>query len=74
MEQAVMAYKSVAESNELRESLRLSELARHNEASALAFAERKKAIEMAICLRDNGVDATIISKASGLSIEEILAL
>jgi len=41
MEQAIGAYRSVSATKEFRELERLRELARHNEASALANAERK---------------------------------
>ncbi|MDR3296339.1 MAG: Rpn family recombination-promoting nuclease/putative transposase [Clostridiales Family XIII bacterium] len=41
MEQAIGAYRAVSASEEFRELERLRDLARHNEASALANAERK---------------------------------
>jgi predicted transposase/invertase (TIGR01784 family) len=70
MEQAVMAYKSVAESNELRESLRLSELARYNEASAL----HKKALDIAAKMKAEGVSIDVIIKCTGLTGDDIVPL
>jgi len=86
MEQLVDAYHSVAKSNEFKEMKRLWERARLDEAAALANAkhagvqegilqgERQKAVAMAIYLKSCGVDVAIISKSSGLPIEEILEL
>jgi hypothetical protein len=42
MEQAIGAYRSVSATKEFRELERLRELARHNEASALANARREE--------------------------------
>jgi len=70
MEQAVMAYKSVAESSELRESLRLSELARHNEASAL----HKNSMDIAAKMKAKGYSITDIADVTGLSVDDIIPL
>ena len=43
-------------------------------AEGLVEGEKKKACEMARGLRDDGVSLDIISRRSGLSIEEIKAL
>ena len=43
-------------------------------AEGIAKGEKKKAREMARGLRDDGVSLEIISRRSGLSIEEIKAL
>jgi hypothetical protein len=74
MEQAVMAYKSVAESNELRESLRLSELARHNEASALAFERRQTSLTIAAKMKAEGMSIDAIIKCTGLTVDDIIPL
>jgi len=69
-----MAYKSVAESNELRESLRLSELARRNEASALAFERHKALLSVAANMKAKGYSIADIADATGLTVDDIIPL
>jgi len=41
MQEAISAYKTVTATPEFKEAARLRERAKHNEASALAYAERR---------------------------------
>ena len=82
MAQAIEAYRHVSASNEFKELERIRKLARHNEASALGHAERKgiqkgtqeKAIAIARNLKDIGIDINIITKSTGLTVDDILRL
>ena len=74
MAQAIEAYRHVSASNEFKELERIRKLARHNEASALANAERKTSIKIAKILKDVGIDTDIITKSTGLTVDDILKL
>ncbi|MDR3295761.1 MAG: Rpn family recombination-promoting nuclease/putative transposase [Clostridiales Family XIII bacterium] len=71
MEQAIGAYRAVSASAEFRELERLRELARHNEASALANAERKERAKWQDVVA--GKDAALAGKDAALA-EQAAAL
>ena len=78
MVQAVEAYRHISASDELKELERLRDRARHNEASALANAERRaesrKSLEIAKKLRVEGKDVDYIANLTGLTVDEVLKL
>jgi len=74
MEQAALAYKSVAESNELREIMRLHERALLDGASELAFERRKALLTVAAKLKAEGVSIDVIMKCTDLSVDDISPL
>ena len=82
MAQAIEAYRHVSASNEFKELERIRKLARHNEASALANAERKgiekgtqeKAIAIAKKMKAEDFDVDIIVRMTGLTVDDILRL
>ncbi|MCL2183925.1 MAG: hypothetical protein FWB85_10710, partial [Chitinispirillia bacterium] len=78
MVQAVEAYRHISASDELKELERLRDRARHNEASALANAERRarseNSLEIAKSLKINGVDVDTIARSTGLTVDEVLKL
>jgi len=74
MRQAISAYNSVVVSPEFREAERLRAKARHDEASALHNAEKKKAIEIAKKLLKRGRPIDEIMEDTGLTRAEIEAL
>jgi len=71
MEQLVDAYHSVAESNELREVMRLRERARLDEASALANAARKATREIILNMHKESFSITDIVKATKLTEQDV---
>jgi len=74
MEQLVDAYHSVAESNELREIMRLHERALLDGASEVAFAERKALRTVAAKMKANGYSIAEIADMTGLSVDDIIPL
>jgi 3-methyladenine DNA glycosylase AlkC len=74
MAQAVEAYRHVSATEEFIMLERLRSDTRHNEASALAHAERKNSIKIAKNLKDVGIDINIITKSTGLTVDDILRL
>jgi len=74
MEQAVIAYRKVTATDEFKEKERLLSRARHNEAAALYNAEKKKAIEIAKNFLTMGFPIEQISKGTGLTHDEVVAL
>jgi len=59
---------------EAEELERLRERARLNEASALAHAERRRSLEIAKNLKDDGFDVDAIARSTGLTVDEVLKL
>jgi len=74
MIQAVEAYRSVSASDEFKELARLRERARLNEASALAYERRGTKLEIAKNMRAEGMDVDVISRITGLTVDEVLKL
>jgi hypothetical protein len=63
MSEAVNAYKSVAVSPEFYEIERLRDRTRHNEASALAYAKKERALELSKRLLGLGVSPDLLEAA-----------
>jgi predicted transposase/invertase (TIGR01784 family) len=86
MVQAVEAYRRVSATEEFRQLERLRADTRHNEASALGNARRegmregmregevKAKLEAARNFLANGVNADIVAKSLGLTVDEVLRL
>jgi predicted transposase/invertase (TIGR01784 family) len=78
MVQAVTAYRHVSASGEFKELERLRSIARHNEASALANAERKgiegERKKNAGAMKAEGMDVNAIARVTGLTVDEILKM
>jgi predicted transposase/invertase (TIGR01784 family) len=71
MEQAIRAYHQITADSEFRETERLRELARHNEASALRHAREERTIEIAMKMKEMGDTVEKIHKLTGLTTETI---
>lgn len=71
MNQAINAYYTITSSPEFREVERLREKARHDEAQALYHARREGKIEIAHNLMNMGLPLEQISRATGLTVEEL---
>jgi len=69
--QAIGAYREVVVSHEFRELERLRADARHNEASALANAERNKALAIAKRLLSRGMSVDEVIEDTGLTREDV---
>jgi len=74
MQQAVEAYHSVSASAQFRELERLRDRTRHNEASALAHAERRRTIEIAKAMKNEDMDVDAIARLTRLTIDDVLKL
>jgi len=74
MKQAINAYHHITVTPEFQEAERLREMARHNEASALWYAEKKKTKEIAMNLFHKGMSTDFIQETTGLSLIEIETL
>jgi len=71
MEEAIQAYHQITAESTFRESMRLYELARHNEASALRHARDEKALEIARKMKNAGRPLDEIMEFTGLQAESI---
>ena len=78
MAQAVEAYRHVSATEEFIMLERLRSDTRHNEASALANAERKaiakNTLELAKKMKAEEFDVNVIAKITGLTVDDILKL
>ena len=74
MAEVTEAYTSLMASDELQELRRLTEKAGHDEASARYEAKNEKAAEIAKGLLEDGVNMDIITRRTGLTVEDILKL
>ncbi len=74
MSEAIEAYNSITVTPEFKERERLYEKARHDEASALYYAEQKKSLEIAKKLLDMDISINKIIEATGLTLKEVEVL
>jgi len=74
MEQAISAYQKITVTPEFRELERQRSLTRHNEASALHYAQEKGKQAVALNMLKSGFPAEQVASLSGLDIEKIKAL
>ncbi|MCL2054893.1 MAG: Rpn family recombination-promoting nuclease/putative transposase [Oscillospiraceae bacterium] len=71
MQEAISAYKTVTVTPEFKEIARLRQLAKINEASALAYAERKRNIIIAQNLLADGDSVERVVRMTGLTRKEV---
>ena len=74
MSEAISAYRQITVTPEFREMERLRSKARHDEAQALFYAERKRTLEIASNLLEMDISLEKIIEATGLTSEEIVGL
>ena len=74
MAQAIEAYRHVVASEEFKENERIRVRRQQDEASALDYAEYKKAIAIAEKMKAKGYDINDIIEMTGLTVDDILRM